>query len=185
MPINKYRSHKKLWLALTGAILVVAVALFVLEITNTTHFFHTSHIPEGKTISEYNKGEPATDGDTNNGDPGPTTSTSNSKDSDSIPETASLIAPTGNFVSSHFPSISSNETSTCNTTPGAKCTITFSKGSVTKSLPTQTIDAGGATYWSWTPASAGLTTGTWKVQAVATLGAQILTADDALSLQVK
>src|SRR5690606_17218727 len=102
---------------------------------------------------------------------------------------ANLITPFGNFVSNHRPNLSGSPapntlSSVCNTTPGASCTISFTKDGTTKSLPAQTADANGATYWNWKLQDIGLTTGTWKVQANASLNGQTKSASDALDLVV-
>lgn len=99
---------------------------------------------------------------------------------------ADLIAPTGNFVSAHK-NVPLNATlsSVCNTSAGAKCKIVFTSGETTKSLPEQTTDLGGSTFWnSWTPSSIGLTSGEWSVQAVATLNDQTKSTSDAMKLEV-
>ena len=103
--------------------------------------------------------------------------------------TATLTAPQGNFVSNHHPNLGgtpapNTEQSVCNTTPGAICEIIFTKDGVTKSLQPQTADSGGAAYWSWKIQDVGLTAGSWKVSAQATLGNQTKTADDAITLEV-
>lgn len=167
-------------------VLLVAVVIVILELTNVTHFFHKAPVPP-HTASEYTKGEPLTNA-TNNQTSTGSNSTSSSSKSAASPHDTTLVQPTGDFVSSHHASLSSSsggqESSTCNTTPGASCVIKFSQGSVTKSLPAKTADSGGAAYWTWTPSDVGLTTGSWKVTAVAILGSQQSTATDALTLEV-
>jgi|SRR5665213_1555783 len=101
-----------------------------------------------------------------------------------------LVTPTGTFVSNHRPSLSGPseqkaEQSTCNTTPGATCSIELTKGSVTKTLKTQTADKSGAVYWSWNVEDAGLTEGTWKVTAIASLNNNTKTAQDEIDLVVQ
>lgn len=102
-------------------------------------------------------------------------------------ESTVLISPSGTFVSAHknVPS-TAPLSSVCNTSSGATCSIVFTMNSTTKSLPAQTTDRGGATYWnSWTPNSIGLTSGVWKVAAVASLNGQTKTTADALDLEVQ
>jgi cytoskeletal protein RodZ len=104
--------------------------------------------------------------------------------------TAKLIAPTGTFVSNHHPNLGGSpapneEQSTCNTTPGATCQISFTYNGITKTLPAQTADSGGATYWTWTLQDIGLTQGSWHIQATASLNGTTLTASDALTLEVQ
>ena len=117
----------------------------------------------------------------------PGSSNSAGKQDQGTPNTTNvtLQVPEGNFVSNHQASAGTSEQSTCTTTPGASCVITFTKGSVTKSLSAQVTDRGGTTYWNnWTPQSIGLNAGNWTIEAVATLGGQTKTAADALQLQV-
>lgn len=102
---------------------------------------------------------------------------------------ANLLDPSGTFVSNHSPNLSGSPApntiqSTCNTTPGATCTISFTKDGITRQLQAQKTDAGGATYWNWKLQDVGLTEGSWQVSATARLGAQTKTTNDALPLEV-
>ncbi len=92
--------------------------------------------------------------------------------------------PVGTFVSNHYPP-PNQESSTCLTTAGVTCQIRFTKGSVTKKLPAKTTNSNGNASWAWTIQGVGLTSGTWKVSAVATNGNKTATAYDALNLVVK
>jgi hypothetical protein len=99
-----------------------------------------------------------------------------------------LVAPYGSFVSNHHPGqngASTTEESLCNTTPGASCYIKFTQGNIVKSLPTQTTDASGATIWDWNIGQAGLSSGSWQVTAVASLGSQSKTTSDPTTLEVQ
>jgi hypothetical protein len=104
------------------------------------------------------------------------------------PDNLPVTKPSGSFVSNHKPGQNGSpteESSVCLTTPGASCTITFTMNNTTKSLPAQTADSSGTAYWaSWTPASVGLTAGSWKVSAVATWGTQSATTQDPVPLEV-
>jgi len=176
MAKNMFKSHPKLsWIALS--LLVVGGIVAALELTNTTYWFHDQ--PQSYTASEYTKGESSTDENTGQ----PTQDEQNDKGSSGTSK--ALVEPTGNFVSSHHATAVSNEASTCNSTPGATCKITFTKDGVTKSLPAKTLDNGGATYWEWQPGEIGLTSGSWKVKAVTSLGDQTKAATDALTLEIK
>lgn len=98
-----------------------------------------------------------------------------------------LATPSGTFVSSHQISLSSASVveSTCNTTPGAKCSISFTdKNGVVRYLPEELADKNGTAFWSWSPSDAQLTTGTWKIKAIAKAGSQTKTASDPRSLEV-
>lgn len=123
------------------------------------------------------------------------TTSKNSQPGNSTNDTAAapasnvqLIKPFGTLVSNHKPGQNGSpleEGSVCNTTPGASCSITFTKDGVTKSLPAKTADGAGAAYWSsWTPQSVGLTSGSWMVSAVATLGQQSASTQDTLALEI-
>lgn len=185
------KHRKKLPLIITLVLLFPLAVVFILELTNTTNLFMKENVP--RTSSQYTKGEGQSksggqttnnSGDLNRGDNTPK-DTKGQSDTPITPE-ANLIAPTGNFVSTHRISLDSNPQigSTCETTPKATCQITFAKDGKTIELNKQTTDDGGATYWVWKPKDIGLDIGTWKVQAKAQLGSQSLEASDALTLEI-
>ena len=162
-------------------LLYILVAVVILAIAGSIYAYHTTHKPKVKpiaTLDQYTKGgvtEPS--------------SSSNSTGSTTSSASASLVAPTGNFVSDHHPNLSGSPapnsmTSVCNTTPGAKCQISFTNGSDTKYLPTQTTDAGGATYWYWTLQNIGLTAGNWTIAATSTLNGNSQSSTDPMTLVV-
>lgn len=98
-----------------------------------------------------------------------------------------LAVPSGTFVSSHHVSLSDTGViaSTCNTTPGAKCSISFTdKNGEVRYLPEATADKKGTAYWTWTAKGAKLTTGNWKISATAKAGSQSKTATDPQQLEV-
>jgi len=111
--------------------------------------------------------------------------------SQAAPSGTDLAAPYGTFVSDHHPSLSganntpSSELSTCTTTPGASCYITFTKDGVTKKLASQTTDGSGSTSWHWDVSQAGLSEGTWEISAVSSLGGQTKTTIDTFKLEVQ
>ena len=101
-----------------------------------------------------------------------------------------LLAPTGNFVSNHSPSLtgrlsSNNDQSICNSTQTAVCKIAFTKDGVTKLLADKVLDGNGTNYWNWTLQDIGLTAGPWKVTATASLNGQTKTSVDATLLIVQ
>jgi hypothetical protein len=191
------RFNKLIWLAV--AIVALAIIIAVLELTNTTHWFHDSKAV--RTSNQESAGQ-NTKGEVSSGNGSVQSSQSGSSSNSSQPSTSqpgdqkassggtnttttTLVVPTGDFVSAHHVSLSTPISSVCNTTPGATCQITFTQNSVTKSLAATVTDRGGSAYWnSWKASSIGLTTGSWKVQAIATLDGQTQTAADALSLEV-
>jgi cytoskeletal protein RodZ len=191
---------KRVLIVLLLLCLVTGIVV-ALELTNTTHLFHKKAKP-AITASSETKGESgapnstnspnnkssnskvATPQQTNQSEPGDEKSTTSGDTS------GTLIDPTGNFVSNHHAKLNSipganAEQSTCTSTPGAACQIIFTKDGVTKSLPAQTTDRGGSTYWTWKIQDIGLTEGTWHIQAKTTLGNQTKTANDALDLEVQ
>jgi hypothetical protein len=178
-------SKKSLLAAGAGLIVIVAI----LELTNTTHLFHKQSVPPvipahtspGKPISTSSSQPNAPAASTlQDNTPLPTDVTNHT-----------LIAPTGTFVSNHFPGqngSSTTEASVCNTSPGATCYIKFTNVATgdTTQLAAQVTDARGTTSWYWDVSQdAHLSAGQWKVMAVATLGSQTKTATDTLNLTVK
>lgn len=97
------------------------------------------------------------------------------------------IVPYGNFVSNHHPggTAPTAEASTCNTSAGASCYIKFTNGSIVKQLDPETANSNGTTIWYWDVKTAGITTGSWTITAVATLNGQTKTANDSQPLVVQ
>lgn len=107
----------------------------------------------------------------------------------SITTSTQLISPSGTFVSNHKPNLSSSpapnsEQSTCITTPQAKCTIQFTMNGSIKTLPSETTDSSGVASWNWTLQQVGLTSGSWSIEAIATLNNQTQTTQDQAPLEV-
>jgi hypothetical protein len=169
---------------------VVALGLLVgaLEALNITHFFHERTLEV--TASPATKG-PQPELNSKKADTNKSGNNSSGVDASNTPSsTVPLETPNGIFVSNHRPNLSGSPApnqinSVCTTTSGASCTIVFTNGSVIKSLPLETTDSGGSAYWTWKLQDIGLTEGTWKVQAKATLGSQTKTANDLMDLVVK
>ena len=163
-------------------VLILCVLVAILEIADVTHFFHKETAPQAVSGSSFStKGEVNKSSGVTVDRNGPSAKTNGSS--------AELIAPSGDFISNHRPNLSGSPapniiSSVCNTTPGASCVITFSKDSVTKSLPPQKTDVEGSTYWNWKLQEIGITEGTWRVQATATLYGDSKNAYDALELVV-
>lgn len=193
---RRKRISKK-WVFIAIAIVVVVGIVSTLEATNTTHLFHKANTTLVTTPNVPSRTNTDTKGDAPNNNANknaqsPTSEPSQvTKDKNSEPTDSNtpLKTPTGTFVSNHHPNLSGSPApnqiqSVCVTTSGAQCQILFTKDGVTKSLPAQTTDRGGAAYWTWKLQDIGLTVGSWKVQAKATLGSQTQTADDAAALEV-
>lgn len=195
---NFFSLHRKLATTLLSLVIIAGAAAGV--------YYALSHespakkpvvMTTGKTASPNTKGETSAPNSSTPTPSTPSSGTSNAPqpgdDKNNINSTdthVTLLVPSGNFVSNHHPNLSGSPApnqleSSCNTTPGATCQIIFTKGSVTKTLPSQTTDRGGAAFWTWTLQNIGLAEGTWQVQAKATLGNQTQTATDALTLEVK
>ena len=195
--VTKKSSKKKIILISSAALVVIGVVLFIFEATPTTHIFHKKHVAP-HTSSQYTKGEA---GNTNSDTSGKSSSNTNTQSSNSdgntytntkgqsdypVQQEAAVETPRGNFASAHKFSLSSQPLlqSSCETTPKATCEITFTNGSNTVRLAAKTTDDGGAAYWTWKPQDIGITSGTWKIQAIAKMGSTTKTADDALNLEV-
>lgn len=199
MYFTKSKKPKRTILLIVGIVLLLALVFAVLEVSGITHVFHKANNDQATygTASQSTKGEPTdTDSSKQNPSPAPTSSPNptstdtgsqptNDKSSTDGSAPVTLQAPTGNFVSAHKVPVNAPLASVCNTTSGVSCQITFTSNGVTKSLPAQTTDRGGSTYWNgWTPSKIGLTAGSWKIQAIATSGNQKQTTDDALTLEI-
>lgn len=201
---KKNRSRK--YIKLAALLLVLAIAVMVvLELTNVTHFFHTSPATSGKipVISTAPKTSKSTApaASKQSTDSAPTTtsangsssnkSTSGSPTTTSAGSTQPLQAPFGAFVSNHSPNLSgspapSTEQSVCNTTPGASCTMYFTNDSgIVKTLPSQTSDGNGNVTWLWDVKTAGFTAGNWQIKATATLNGVDKSSIDHLPLKVQ
>lgn len=185
---------------LLGFLVLVALAgiVAVLELTGVTHFVRKNAAPQ--TANQNTKGEGPNQTASENGATGTEKSSdqaqtgggtySSDNKTPNANQTTKLDVPTGNFVSNHRRNLSGSPApnklqSSCVTTPGATCQIIFTKDGATKSLEAKKTDAGGGVYWEWKLQDAGLTKGSWKVQAKATLGTQIETAEDSLLLEVQ
>lgn len=175
------------WPLAVASVTVILVALAIFLYANQ------DDEPKGSTATTANsetKGEPPTEKPVDTSNPSNPSQTPSTNDKDQAPSTAvatNLKEPSDStFVSNHNPKLSAGLAldSVCNTSPGATCKIIFTKDGVSKSLPDKIADSGGSAYWTWTLSDVGLTAGTWKVTATATLGTQTKTAADAQALEV-
>lgn len=202
----KYTKGKKLlatpgknrrFLLIVGIVIALALVIFaILEVTDTTHLIlHRNTGLESAPNTAHrtpsaSKGQPAGSSSTPVQNSTTTPAQEDDKEKSGQPQAdADLLAPTGTFVSNHHPNLSGKPApnqiqSVCVTTPGATCTIVFTKNGVSKQLPNQVTDRGGAAYWTWKLQDIDLTTGTWQVTAKATLGSRTETANDATALEV-
>ncbi|MDO8592012.1 MAG: hypothetical protein Q7R60_03800 [bacterium] len=167
--------------------LVLVVALVVIGLTRK-HKSVSGTIPSTPSSSTT---APNSDKAGNNAMPttnSPLGNTDSSKSNASNTVTLPLNAPWGNFVSNHSPGkdgAPTSEVSTCNTTPGATCTVQFIKDGVSRNLETKTTDSNGSVSWSWDIKDANLSSGKWQITAVATLNGQSKSTSDQLPLEVQ
>lgn len=194
---NTYTPHtslKKRLVVFACIVFVLGALLAVLELSHVTHFFHKSKTyirtpTTGGSSVGIQKGEPQPTNTTPA--TGNTTEPGDNKSNTGSNITTTLLTPSADsLVSNHHPNLSGSPapntlSSVCTTSPGASCTITFTKDGVTKSLPAQTTDRGGSTYWNnWSLQGIGLTQGSWHIQAVATLNGQTKNISDSMNLEV-
>jgi hypothetical protein len=203
MNINTYRiknqhktSRRRTWLfILLGGLLLIAAIYGFLAITHAGNIIGTKP-SKTQTANQSTKGEPAnssngnTSSNGNNNSDGNTTGDDKQNGSTGTQDSAAAAAPSGNFVSNYAPSLSATGAkeqiqSVCNTTPGATCTISFSKDGTTKSLEKRVTDKGGSSYWTWTLKDIGLTAGNWKITATAELNGHQTSTTDTLPLEVQ
>lgn len=184
------RNSSRLAISVAILILLLTCSMYVLEKTNRIDLFRAQ--TPAPTIGPLTKGETPVNVDESGQadtedqpDSAPNKRTVNADQSQK-----KLLEPNGNFVSNHTPNLDGDPApnlikSTCVTTPGAICTITFTKNGETRSLPNQKTDGEGATYWDWKLQDLGLSTGEWKIEAKAVYNGETKTAVDSLSLRVE
>lgn len=194
---NKKRKKiaKKRVLIAVGFLLIVGVILAILELTDTINVFTNKPINQESIVGPNTKGEGATGTSTsdnaNSSDQTSNSNNSNDKNGNSnTSQNLPLLEPSGTFVSNHEPNLSGDPSpnliqSVCVTTPGANCTISFTKNGESKSLPEKKTDREGAAYWDWKLQDIGLTTGDWRIQARATLNGEEKTTNDSLTMKVR
>lgn len=196
MPKTHRKNKKKLTLIAVSGVLLLVLLITVLELTNTTYILHkrpaptiiptTSSAATTPSASDDSKNSVTEQSNSSTG----TNSSSDPKQSSGSTNSSSvaLVAPYGNFVSNHYPGQNGSdlkELSLCTTTPGATCFIKFTRGDTVKVLPVKTTDQGGSATWEWNITDAGLTSGSWKIEAIAKLGTQTASTTDQLRLEVQ
>lgn len=181
MAHNKTITQKLAIILATAAVIFLAIFFAI-----TTHSKQPNYLSAGQNTKGQPKQSPSTTNTNKNesSQGGGDSNATNSTTKQSAP--VFLQPPSGDFVSAHNVQMSSILTSVCNTTPGANCYIKFEKNGTTRVLTTETTDEGGSAYWNqWTPADVGLSPGTWQVQAVATLGGQTKSTNDAKDMTIQ
>lgn len=187
----KIKKQKIILISIIGLLLIGGGAAFAIKRASHNSSSSSSITT---TANENTKGETTKTTDSTSDS---SSATSNDEDGSgavdkngdaTVESTATLLTPTGTFVSNHKISLGNadqlNIQSDCTTTPGASCKITLTKGSVTKTLSAKKTDAGGAAYWSWNVKDLGLTAGSWQVKATVTLDDQTQTAADAMNMEI-
>jgi hypothetical protein len=156
-------------------LLIVTLAVLVFLIFNKKPQIHSSTIQSSPQIKSS-----------------PTTNESakiNISSPNNSPTGNSPVAPYGNFISNHHPNIGgkpypSSEVSTCITTIGASCSITFRKSSITKTLQSQKVDSQGVATWIWDVQKEGFAAGEWSITVTAQLNDKLSTVSDKNNLIV-
>jgi hypothetical protein len=188
MKIKTNNTNKKKIIIISSTIFVV-LAIFsgvLLYRQSTTKEAASPVLPmttssnKSSTTTESSTTETKTDGTTSQG--GSITSTK--ADASITP-----AVPTGTFVSNHRPNLSGSPapnvvSSTCITTPGVQCKLSFTKGTTVLSLDIKTTDSNGNASWEWNVNTPGLTVGDWTVTATAINGTKTATATDSMKLSV-
>ena len=183
------KKNRKKVLLISLLIVIIAIsAVYLLKSHKDTVKSSASSTPKTSTIKNTPT-NPKTPQSSTTSTPSKSTAPSNSQNTTSS-STATPIAPFGNFVSNYNPDLSGSPSpnlmqSTCNTTPGATCVISFSMNGVTKSLAPETANTSGSANWTWHLQDIGLTVGYWNISATATLNGKSVTTGDTLQLNVQ
>ena len=179
------KRHYLPFIIAAAVLLLLVVGLFLYGTGRLPFWRRTATIPVTHSSgNDSTKGEPTSSSQNQSGN----TQTSGDTKNNGTNTSGVLIAPlsTSTFVSAHYNvKVSANLSSTCTTTPGATCQISFTKDGESHSLPAETTDAGGTAYWNnWQPQDYGLTPGSWTVTAIAKLGSQTMSTEDSLKLEL-
>jgi hypothetical protein len=201
------KAQKQSWLRRHWLRYILLVCLLMIVVAGGVYLRH-KHDEKYIKVTVVNTATPATSGSSQKSVVGGTGSSSGSSSSSSTGSGTSVnagtgtsstsspattsgtppTAPSGTFVSNHKPGANGSpyaEQSTCNVQSGTSCTITFTSGGTTKSLPIQVAGSNGAVAWNWSPAGIGLTTGSWTITATATLNGQSTSTQDQTPLEVQ
>lgn len=190
-------SKRKRLLPVLAVLVLIVGVVAVLELTNTTHLFHKAKAVSGVIPSDKPTSSSSSDKKSSSKKSSSTSSTntltspsSKSQQGSQLGQASTdFLAPYGTFVSNHRPNLGgspapSQEQSTCQTSPGASCQIQFTNNGIVKTLESQTADSNGTTIWNWDVKKAGLTEGTWQINAIASLNGQNKNTKDTLTLEV-
>jgi hypothetical protein len=185
LSLRKIHNNKKF------SILIVSVIIITLALLGAFYFLKqkntntpvTPSTPSGGSaaIKEKDSSSSASIGTSKDESP---TSATPQIDSNVTPQT-----PVGTFVSNHHPNLDGQPApntidSTCTTTAGAMCTISFTSGTTVHSLPAQQADQNGNVSWIWKLEDVHLSEGSWSITATATNGNKSTFATDPMKLEV-
>lgn len=182
-PTRKYVLLAILLIVIAGGVIFYFTSIKTSSNT-ATNVPNTTYKPNTKTGNQNTKGEAPTVVQ-----PAPSSKGVGPETGGNGTSSATLTAPTGNFVNTHQPSLSTQMFSSCVTSVGATCQITFTNTDSGKTIPVssqpQAVDSSGTAYWNWSPQQIGLSPGTWKITATAALSGQTKSASDAMNLEIK
>jgi biotin carboxyl carrier protein len=191
---KKPKHLKRRVLLPTAGLIIIIAAIAGLELSDTTHWFHSAKAPAAQhTASQPSGPANAVQENKQAGSSAPSTSPSpavpssnDTKITSPTPANVKLLAPRGTFANEYDVGEGQQMSSTCNTNSGVYCKIVFTKDGVSKSLPKRLTDASGNASWAWKPKDIGLTPGTWHIKAIATYQSQTkTTSNDPLTLKVR
>lgn len=181
-----------------GVVLLLVIIVGILELTNTTYFFHDKEAISSTIPADSPDSTPSSDDSTDSASDtpapsaaSPTTSANTSKTPGTTPNSGPPQTPTGNFVSNHQPSLGNKDggssalESLCVTSPGATCKIIFTRNGVTKTLEEKSVGSDGFVLWTWDVNQAGFVEGSWEITAISTLNGVTSTSKDPLNMEVK
>lgn len=187
LSLRKIQNNKKI-----STILILT--LFVLLIGSAGLFYFLKHNEANTPVVPSS---PASNSaGTKEKDSSGSASIGNSKDTNTDTATPPKIdpsvtpqTPVGTFVSNHHPNLDGQPApntidSTCTTTAGVMCTISFTSGTTVLSLPAQQADQDGNVSWTWKLEDIDLSEGSWSITATATNGDKSTFATDPMKLEV-
>ena len=183
---QKKNNQKVIIISCTLALFLIAASLIYFNIEKTAN-------NEGPAATSTETKSESTPHKTPNTSGSISTSKDSPGDKNPVPTLSPSVTPqkpTGTFVSNHHPNLGNSPApsamnSTCTTTAGSSCTITFTKGETTLSLSSKQADVNGSVSWSWNLHDINLTEGDWTVSAIATNGDKSSTTTDPMLLEVK
>lgn len=175
---NPFFKKKKFIIPTIVAVLLLVSGIFYFQAIKTTEVTSTP------STSPTEDSEAAEQGVSQKNANSTQATTNNDKQISTPSPQGSVAAPQGNFVSNHRVGTSDTIESICNTTRGATCDISFTSSNATKSLGRKTVGQDGTASWIWTPASIGLSAGSWQINATATLGDAQNSSKDPRNLEI-